>query len=263
MPILGTALSSPQHAAATASSPESDPSRSRRTRRRDSPDSTRSNPCDEHSKSSWWALLLRLVKHVLDSRQSQWRHNKAKQQKYRMEPETSSRRSPLAKLQHSPQSHLERRGSKVLHTILADPEVLDMFEKHLEHEFGIESMFFLEDTAQWIYTYHDVAPAVRLARARKIYKTYVDHNSPFAINVPSHLSLALQSALLGADVDPIMFDQARNEVARLLERGAVARFVATSAFKESRTARASSSTSSSSLTIALERADIVGAEHSD
>ena len=192
------------------------------------------------SKSKWSAIVAALLSKL------PWRRRASQDN-----DDAAGWRSPRAQHHPLPLEPQRRRGSKVLYTIMANPVVLDLFEKHLEQEFGSESMYFLEDTAQWIVSYHDVPPALRLARARKIFKTYLEHNSPFAINVPSHCSTALQNALLEADIDRSVFDDARCEVTRLLELGAVARFVASSAYKQDRASRGSSSSGRSSPLPAL------------
>jgi len=231
-----------RHAASTSpaaldSTPPWSPVQSRPESPMQSPDSAQSSMSGSaRSKSAWSALVAALLSKLLSRRRRQSNNENANA--------AAEWRSPVAQRRPLPIEPQRRRGSKVLYTIMADPVMLDMFEKHLAQEFGTESMFFLDDTAEWIHSYHDVPPALRLVRARKIFKTYVDHNSPFAINVPSHCSAALQHALHEAEVDRSVFDDARCEVARLLERGAVARFVVSSAYKEGKAVRASSSSES-------------------
>jgi len=159
--------------------------------------------------------------------------------KQRSQRRTASTSQLLGKLR--PSKHKRPvSGTKLLDTIMDNPELLELFEQHVAAEFGMESVLFLKDSAQWIRTYYDVAPAARLARARKLYNMYIDVSGVFSVNIPSTCSSALNRALQGSRVEQTVFDEARLEVASLLERGAVARFMNSKAYKEFKESRRNS-----------------------
>ena len=113
-----------------------------------------------------------------------------------------------------------------LDDILRSPALLDAFTRYLQTEFGAEALMFLQDTAQWRAQYNDVSASARSARARRIARTYVGAHAMLAINVPATVERAILAQLAKAeDAVPLsVFDAARDEIARLLELGAMRRF---------------------------------------
>ena len=88
----------------------------------------------------------------------------------------------------------------------------------------------LEATGQWRTTFFEAVPTARLARARKIIALYCRADSALEINVPHATRQGIQIDLARAERDPTtirreMFDEARQEVARVLELGSVGRFL--------------------------------------
>jgi hypothetical protein len=114
-----------------------------------------------------------------------------------------------------------------LHEILSNPGCRKAFEYHLSTEFGGENTCFLQDTYDWILSYNDIAKTAAASRARKIIKTYISENGIFQINVSSRTAeplMKISKDESGDSVTSTIFDEARREIAYLLEIGAVARF---------------------------------------
>ena len=134
------------------------------------------------------------------------------------------------------------KGFRKLNEVLADPELRKAFEFHLSTEFGQENLSFLYDIHEWRSTFHDVALSAAIARAKKIYSTYISNDGLYQINIPATMSREIAEDLLSKNekedrVHARMFDKARTEVARLLEEGAIARFVRTSAYVNAASAK--------------------------
>ena len=116
-------------------------------------------------------------------------------------------------------------------TVLANPAMLESFQRHLEMEWGTESLAFILDTEAWLKAFSDLTPKARLARARKIVNLYVRTDAVFACNLPSAVQDAILAAIRSAEPAPDqlsanVFDTARAEMAYLLESGALPRWAA-------------------------------------
>ena len=110
--------------------------------------------------------------------------------------------------------------------VLADKQLLAAFENHLVEELGPESLLFIQDLAAWKSHYYDSGAASRTVRARKIVASYLSPSGNYSINVSSDVleNIMKQSKL--PDAPFTMFDEADEEIRRLLNRGAYQRFLA-------------------------------------
>ena len=125
------------------------------------------------------------------------------------------------------------RRVRALTTILtsSDATMLDAFRAHLADEWSSELLTFLEDTARWIATFTDVAPNARAARAKKVVRMYVQPGSVNEINIDGRMRQELLSKVSKAETSPgellvSVFNDARQEVAKMLSDGAATRFLA-------------------------------------
>ena len=120
----------------------------------------------------------------------------------------------------------------MLAAIIADNDTLTAFKKHLESEWGLESLLFIEDAFAWRRAYADLAASARLARARKIAAVYVATSGTNAINLSDAVARNITSKLNARAKDAPLdcFEEAVHELAVLMERGAVPRFVSSRAF---------------------------------
>lgn len=152
--------------------------------------------------------------------------------------ESSVHDSILASFVGSPCADL--KGCSKLNEILADNEIRRTFEFHLSEEFGLENLSFLLDTQEWRMSFHDVSRSAALSRARKIFSTYVSNDGLYQINIAGHMSKELSNALAAGEdrLTATIFDKARTEIARLLEVGAVSRFITTPAYVSATSAKA-------------------------
>ena len=112
-----------------------------------------------------------------------------------------------------------------LPTILKDPALSKLFEEHLSHEFGLESLYFYRDAQKWTAEFNDVSEKTRFSRAKHIVNIYIRGTSVFSINIPSWVANDLMNAIDKEEaVHHNFFENALNEVRSLLERGAIMRF---------------------------------------
>ena len=121
-----------------------------------------------------------------------------------------------------------------LNVILNDKLLAKAFEDHLQKEFGVESLFFYQETKNWKMSFRDMSPSTRASRAKKIIKTFIKPDGIFCINIPSTISRAIVDASESSNPNfPAydLFDDASEEVRDLLELGALARFKRTVIFK--------------------------------
>jgi len=125
-----------------------------------------------------------------------------------------------------------------LQCVFNDGELLAAFEIHLANEFAMELLLFLHDSQAFVDSYFEMSPATRQSRAKKLYFLYVDPYAPFCINISHKMALDLKAPILHGETRAVpghgVFDEARCEVATLLEHGAVARFKQTDLFRNRR-----------------------------
>jgi len=115
----------------------------------------------------------------------------------------------------------------VLKKVMTNPTLAGLFEQFLVGELGVESLLFLRDTDAWKKAYYDVAPSARLARARRLFNTYISTNGSFPVNIPSETMGVIRSQLMKDEMQDCredIFDAARDEINDLLQVGAVLRF---------------------------------------
>ena len=120
--------------------------------------------------------------------------------------------------------------SHVPHLIamLSTPTGSAQLAAQLAAEWGEEALWFLEDAAVFRASFHDVSASTRLARARKICKTYMERGSMSEINISASQRAAVLAHVAAAEKDPSLlsrhaFDDVRKELAWVLENGAVMR----------------------------------------
>lgn len=134
-------------------------------------------------------------------------------------------------------SSQEGGKSLKLGDVLADPVLEHLFERHLQNEFGVESLLFLRDVRAWRTSYHTLTSSSRLARAKKLYLIYIDPEAAHApINVPWDIIGTLREKIVSSrqDIPREVFDQALTEIEDLLSVGALSRFAASEAFAAAR-----------------------------
>jgi hypothetical protein len=149
-------------------------------------------------------------------------------------PGSSTTSSLVGEYSSSP-SPVDANVAPQLDSLLRRPGVADMFENHLISELGIESLNFLQDTSEWKLDFHDTAPTARLARAKRLVRSYVESDGLMAINIPGIMSEKIKKTILNAkdtDLSDTVFDDARREISSLLEVGAVPRFLNSKEFRE-------------------------------
>ena len=125
-------------------------------------------------------------------------------------------------------------GVPKLAAVLASPDDATALGNQLAAEWGQEALWFLEDAAQYRATFHDVSPPTRLARARKICRTYLDRGAMSEVNISASQRAAVVAHVAAAEADASRvsreaFDDVRQELAWVLENGAVTRLKAGSA----------------------------------
>jgi len=113
-----------------------------------------------------------------------------------------------------------------LHEILSTPHLVEAFQVHCLREFCDENLNFLQNASDWKATFSDIARTASTARAKKIVNTFIRDGGLQQINLPfSQAQVLIKKVESGAQFDHTDFDDARFEIARLLENGSVARFL--------------------------------------
>jgi hypothetical protein len=114
----------------------------------------------------------------------------------------------------------------VLFETTSNAAMLRAFEYQLSLELGGESLFFLTDTSEWKASYSDMTTTAATARAKKLAQTYIKMNGVYQVNISHSMATRLLHELShNPEVPFTLFDEARVEIAGLLEYGAVKRFV--------------------------------------
>jgi hypothetical protein len=111
--------------------------------------------------------------------------------------------------------------------IMNDSPRSKLFEEHLAGEFGLESLLFIRDVERWRQTFFDLTESARKSRARVIERVFIREDGLYTVNIPAPMSTRIIAALKdpNAPVDVTLFDDAVLEVKKLLNYGAVQRFL--------------------------------------
>ena len=125
-----------------------------------------------------------------------------------------------------------------LDAVLVDTELRERFDKYVQSEFASETLAFLDAVATYRKSYFDVGPTARLARAKRIAQVYLEPGALQQVNVAAATVRKVKRALADATAHPTqsvsrdVFDEARMEIARILEDGPLTRFRRTKEFKD-------------------------------
>jgi hypothetical protein len=112
----------------------------------------------------------------------------------------------------------------VLQYTLQDPAMEKEFEEFLAAEFSLENLLFLKDTAEWIKDWHDNPEKTKNVRARNLVKCFVATQGIYWVNL-SEADATKLLALKPEDTVPLdFFDEARQDIAKLVEQGPCMRF---------------------------------------
>jgi hypothetical protein len=115
---------------------------------------------------------------------------------------------------------------------LDNPELCKLFETFLTQEMSLENLMFFRDVSRWEREFFDLDKGARLARARKIMRTYIVQNSMLSVNLPSEIWKDILTRVERCETKPdgeslprTLFSIARQEILELLLRGPWFRFV--------------------------------------
>ena len=109
-------------------------------------------------------------------------------------------------------------GAKNHARLLGNPVTKQPITDWITSELSSENLTFLEDTAAWVGAFNDIAPSARLARAKRLYKAYVEPGAIFQVNVDDRTARAVAASVASLDtLTREAFDDARVEAARMLE----------------------------------------------
>ena len=90
-------------------------------------------------------------------------------------------------------------------------------------------MYFLKDASRWKASYYDASVESRIARATKIYSSYIMSSGPFGENISSDDQAEIENQVKSNAEIPLTafdkWDNAFTEIKKLLHRGALIRFV--------------------------------------
>eukprot|EP00753_Platysulcus_tardus_P010982 PLAT3181.4.p1 GENE.PLAT3181.4~~PLAT3181.4.p1 ORF type:complete len:362 (-),score=84.51 PLAT3181.4:122-1207(-) len=125
-------------------------------------------------------------------------------------------------------AHVAAVPTSRLSDVLSDKELCKAFKTHLMHEYSVENlMFWLR--ARWFAEHEFSSDASRLATAQQIVLQHVLPGSDYQVNLPHAMVTALKPVLTADGVESTAFDEAAEEIFRLLERDSFARFLRASA----------------------------------
>ena len=116
-------------------------------------------------------------------------------------------------------------GHLVLQDVMTSPVTAEAFEERCRVEFTLESLWFLRDTQQFKDAFFNISKDTRALRAKRIVNLFVRPGALYEVNLPYKVirdTVARVDA--GGDVEFHVFDDARKEIALLLERGTLFRF---------------------------------------
>jgi hypothetical protein len=129
-----------------------------------------------------------------------------------------------------------KESARRLDEVLSNPVLMGMFEEFLAQEFSAENLMFLRDASKWTAQYFDIAADARVARLKHLVKLYIKSSSPLAINLPHDVSKPLLDyvenpnvAIVALNADVLL--HARKEIASLLEKGPISRFLSSQEFR--------------------------------
>ena len=89
-----------------------------------------------------------------------------------------------------------------------------------------ESLYFLKEVSTWRANYYDMSPLTRTARAKKIVSSFIVSTGPFGVNLPSNEQEEIERVVRSSkDLPLTLFDRAFLEIKKLLQRGAMIRFL--------------------------------------
>jgi len=109
--------------------------------------------------------------------------------------------------------------------VLANPLLAPKFEDWCKKEFTLDNVWFLADTLAWKESFFSVSKESRRARAKKLIANYVKPNSLNQVNLPHDMVRDILAKAARNECELELFDESRREVASLLQRGSLFRFV--------------------------------------
>ena len=109
--------------------------------------------------------------------------------------------------------------------IMAKPTRKQALREHMADELSLESLDFVEAVDAWKATY-EAQRETRQRRARAIYDEFLHPRSPRLINVPADVFESTAKVFGRGNVPPTAFDEAREEVMRLIFSDVLPRFLA-------------------------------------
>jgi hypothetical protein len=142
-------------------------------------------------------------------------HSNASRSRSSGSSECQSPLLPTAALSCYSPSHLDE--------ILTNAELRLDFEKFCAVEFADENLAFLHACDEFTSSFYDMSKSARTIRFKKIVSTFVAPDGRWAVNLPGRQIDALL-ALAEEEVGYDAFNDARKEVANLLELGQARRF---------------------------------------
>ena len=113
-----------------------------------------------------------------------------------------------------------------LRAIVSDSAKATNFREFLQRAHSEECLDFLAETAAWSQSFADVPDlprAERAAWAKRIIDTFVEDGAPHQVNVSAETTESMRRR--SVELDPNAFEDARADLAYLLEHDAVTRFV--------------------------------------
>lgn len=114
--------------------------------------------------------------------------------------------------------------------LLSHPKGLSVFRKSLVESHAEESLEFWEECNRFRKsTFSSISDLT--SAAIKIYTEYCDENSPKEVNIPSVMRTALTKKIYSNEVCLEVFDDAQNEIYKLMNQDGYKRFKTSSEFK--------------------------------
>ena len=126
--------------------------------------------------------------------------------------------------EHDLRSESKSASSDVV-DLLHDPEGFELFKAFLLSEFSAESCLFYKA----VQNYH-LEGNVR--EASEIYDLYVDDNAELCINISHKTRKTIRQRIESDSIDETLFDQAQNEVLRLMTYDSYCRFRNTESWRK-------------------------------
>eukprot|EP00475_Leptophrys_vorax_P043498 TRINITY_DN8393_c0_g1_i1.p1 TRINITY_DN8393_c0_g1~~TRINITY_DN8393_c0_g1_i1.p1 ORF type:complete len:215 (-),score=48.07 TRINITY_DN8393_c0_g1_i1:30-674(-) len=115
-------------------------------------------------------------------------------------------------------------GVRLMRQVLADPDLLERFERFMVQEFAVENVYFLKAVEKYRKAVHLLETSELLSMATSIYNDYCDTKAELAVNISSEHRAAVKSQIDTGSVPLELFEHCEAEIMHLVAQDSLRRF---------------------------------------